>query len=101
MAIDNLVHIAQKLTTKSVGIACEFYELVLDKMKATEYSELSKTEVQLSFGKYLVDIKDYEKANGILKDALNYSVENKVREMNSLVLVWILKIPFNFTRLLT
>lgn len=66
------------MTEKSVGIACELYRLALEKMKTTDCTELSKAELQFSFGKYLVRIEDYVQANEVLNEALHYSEENNV-----------------------
>ena len=71
------------MTEKSVGIACELYEIILDKLNSVECSDLAKADIQLTFGKYLVNIKDYEKANGVLKEALRYSEERTVSRRNS------------------
>lgn len=47
-------------------------------MRVIDCAESSKCELQYSFGKFLVKIKDYEKANKILKEALERSEENNV-----------------------
>lgn len=71
------------MTEKSVGIACQLYEIILGKLKSVECTELAKADIQLTFGKYLVSIKNYEKANGVLKEALRYSEERNVSRRNS------------------
>lgn len=77
-AFDNLIRLANKIADKSEGIACELYQLILEKMTTADCPKLSKAELQYSFGKYLVKIEDYGQANEILKDALRYSEENDV-----------------------
>jgi len=63
-------------------VACVFYEIILEKIKTTSCGELLKCEVQFSFGKFLVKIDDYEKANNVLDAALKYSEENNVSVVN-------------------
>lgn len=76
--IDNLIRLADKMTTKSDGIACELYAIILDKMTTIDGTELSRCELQHSFGKFLVKIKDYEQANRILEEALQYAEQKNV-----------------------
>lgn len=66
------------MTGKSDGIACEFYEMLLDTMWTIDCAELAKCNLQYSFGKFLVKLKDYERANKILKEALEYSEKHNV-----------------------
>lgn len=90
-AIDNLLRLADEMTKLSDGIACVFYEIMLDKMKEIDCAELSKCTLQYSFGRFLVKVKDYEKANKILKEALERSEENNVSVVticNALVLIF-------------
>lgn len=64
---------------------------MLDKMREIDCAELSKCTLQYSFGKFLVKIKDYEKANQILKEALERLEENNVSVLticNALVLIF-------------
>ncbi|XP_037041860.1 uncharacterized protein LOC119078442 [Bradysia coprophila] len=82
VAIDNLVRLASKMTKKSVGIACELYEIILDELESVECTELLKADVQFAFGKYLVDIKNFERATGILKEALKYSEERNFSDLS-------------------
>lgn len=74
----NLIRLADKMTKLSDGIACALYEMILEKMLVIDCAELTKCEVKYSFGKFLVKTKDYEKANKILKEALQRSDENNV-----------------------
>lgn len=59
-------------------VACALYEIILEKIKTTSCAELLKCEVQFSFGKFLVKIEEYERANNVLEEALKYSEENNV-----------------------
>lgn len=80
-AIYNLIRLADKMTETSDGIACVLYEMILDKLKVIDFAELAKCELQFSYGKFLVKLKDYEKANKILKAVLEYSEENNVSQI--------------------
>lgn len=78
VAIDNLINLADKISQKSDGIAFELYEMTLEKIKGFDCVELSNCKLQYSFGKFLFQIKDYERANKVLKEALEYSDKNNV-----------------------
>lgn len=84
MAIDDLINLADKIAQKSDGIAAELYEMTLDKLKELDCAEASKCKLEYSFGKFLLKIKDYEKANKILKGALEHSEANNVSAKNGL-----------------
>lgn len=86
-----MLRLADEMTKLSDGIACTFYEIMLDKMREIDCAELSKCTLQYSFGKFLVKIKDYERANQILKEALERLEENNVSVLticNALVLIF-------------
>lgn len=62
----------------SERVTCTLYEIILEKVKVGACAELSKCKAQYSFGKLLVKMEEYEKANNILKEALKCSEENIV-----------------------